>query len=97
MNEGHFTPARRALRRQLMIVLYIEFLLWSISRRVFDLIQFAEDLRDSGKLSKRRLVVPGLKRIRKWIYSSLFQEQDMDAEDDADINGTDTNVRLGDA
>jgi hypothetical protein len=97
MNKGNFTPARRALRRQLMIVLYIEFLLYSISRRILDLIQFAEELRDSGKLGKRRLVVPGVKRVRKWVYSSLFQEQDMDAGDDPDINGTDTNVRLGDA
>ena len=95
MNEGTFTPARRALRRQLMIVLYIEFLLYSISRRVLDLINYADELRDSGKLSQRRLVVPGLKRVRKWMYSSLFQEQDVDAEEDADIDGTSTNVRLG--
>jgi hypothetical protein len=95
MNEGTFTPARRALRRQLMIVLYIEFLLYSISRRVLDLIHCADELRDAGKLSQRRLIVPGLKRVRKWMYSSLFQEQDVDAEEDADIDGAATNVRLG--
>ncbi len=78
-----------------MIVLYIEFLLYMISRRVLNLINFADELRDSGKLSQRRLIVPGLKRVRKWVYSSLFQEQDVDAEEDADIDGTATNVRLG--
>lgn len=97
MNESTFSPARRALRRQLMIVLYIEFLLGSVSNRVFNLIEFAESLKDSGKLGQRRLIVPGLKRVRKWIYSSLFQEQDVDADDNTDIIGTYTDVRLGDA
>ena len=97
MNESTFSPARRALRRQLMIVLYIEFLLYSISRRVYDLMQCADELRDSNKMSQRRLIVPGLKRLRKWAFSSLFLEQDMDAEDEADVQGASTHVRLGDA
>lgn len=97
-DKDHFTPARRALRRQLMIVLYIESLLQYVSDRILGLIVHADELRDSGKLSKRRLIVPGLKRVRKWIYSSLFQEQDTaEAGIDNDFNGSSTSARLGDA
>ena len=84
MNAGHFTEARKRLRRQLMIMLYIEFLLYSISRRTYDLILYADGLRDCGKLSHTRLIVPGYKRLRKWFYSALWLKQDMSADDFAD-------------
>ena len=97
MNSGNFSEARKALRRQLMIMLYIEFLLYSISRRVYDFIKCSDDLRDCGKLGGRRLIVPGYKRLRKWIFSSLLLEQDVDSEDVMDVNESSTEVRLGQA
>lgn len=87
MNAGNFTEGRKRLRRQLMIMLYVEFLLYSISRRTYDLVLFADRLRESGKLGKTRLVVPGLKTVRKALYNTLSLKPDAgphDYEDSVD-------------
>ncbi|KAK6427955.1 hypothetical protein LTR95_015905, partial [Oleoguttula sp. CCFEE 5521] len=93
----HDSEVRRRSRRQLYICLYMEFLLWSIGRRVYDLVAFVEHKRLTGKLNKRRLVVPGSKRLRKWAVSLL--RRDADTRDDQQIEGNDqmTTVYLGEA
>ncbi|QIW95000.1 hypothetical protein AMS68_000518 [Peltaster fructicola] len=79
------TPEAKSMRMQLYLLLYMEFLLRSIGRRTEDLILFAEGLRTSGKLSKRRLVVPGSKRMIKWLKSTFDgeanQQEDHNVED----------------
>lgn len=93
-----FDPALRARsRRQLYICLYMEYLLWSIGRRVYDLVYFAETAKVAGKLEKKRLVVPGSKTLKKWFMS--FFERDADSADNQDMDGGDqtTRVHLGSA
>ena len=93
-----FDPALRARsRRQLYICLYMEFLLWSIGRRVYDLVSFAETARVAGKLEKRRLIVPGSKTLKKWVLS--FFEPDADSAGNQQMEGSDqtTRVHLGSA
>lgn len=97
INTGHFSEDRKHLRRQLMVLLYIEFLLYLMSRRVFNVIKFADELRRSGKLDSKRLVVPGIKRVRKWMHTSLFMHQDSHDEDMMDFNDHTTTVHLGQA
>ena len=75
-----------------MIMLYVEFLFYETSRRTRHLIEYADQLRDSGKLSKNRLVVPGVKRIRKWFSHALHQQ---DLHDDDYSEGL--TVQLGEA
>ena len=85
MNDEPMSDSRRRTRRQLMIMLYFEFLLYSISRRVYKAMVYADELKASGKLNKTRLIVPGYKRLRKWIYDELFTEQHgSDDHDNAD-------------
>ncbi|KAK5132003.1 hypothetical protein LTR08_000424 [Meristemomyces frigidus] len=97
MNEAYYSEDRKRLRRQLFLCLYMEFLLFNIDRRVYDLMLFAESLQASGKLNKTRLIVPGLKRFRKWLLSMIssdWEAQD-DQQIDTDHNGT--TVYLGEA
>lgn len=93
-----FDPALRARsRRQLYICLYMDYLLWSIGRRVYDLVAFAETARVTGKLQKKRLIVPGSKTLKKWIFS--FFQPDADASENHQMEGSDqmTKVHLGSA
>lgn len=62
---------RVRLRTQLTILLYVEFLLWKLARRTHDLVKYADDLKASGKLRRTRLVLPGYKRLRKWLFSAM--------------------------
>lgn len=99
MNEtdGSFEHGR--VRRQLFLSLYMEFLLFNISRRVYDFILFAEKLQSSGKLSKTRIVVPGFKRLQKWVVS-IFVDGGDGTQDDQQIDtgaNEATTVYLGDA
>ncbi|KAI7081188.1 hypothetical protein KC352_g41377, partial [Hortaea werneckii] len=57
-----------------------------------------EELQASGKLKRNRLVVPGYKRLRKWIKSSIASVEG-EAHDDQQIDTetNNTNVYLGEA
>ncbi|KAH8689403.1 hypothetical protein BGW36DRAFT_390799 [Talaromyces proteolyticus] len=68
--------------RQLYILLYVEHMLYSSSRAILDLVRFADERVASGKLQRNRVVVPGSKQFRKWIFS-FFEVQD-DSEDNGD-------------
>lgn len=97
MHEGIYSEAHRRLRKQLFLFLYIEFLLINISRRTHHLMIAAEGYKESGKLGKTRLVVPGYKRIRKWLKNLLVDDRDTHEEDDIHTDGNTTQVYLGDA
>ncbi|KAK4546297.1 hypothetical protein LTR36_001974 [Oleoguttula mirabilis] len=83
MNHSSLSKDRKRLRRQLFLCLYMEFLLFNIGRRVYDLMLYVDGL--SGKLSKTRLIVPGVKRSRKWAMS-LITSRDGEAHDDQQID-----------
>ena len=97
LNEGILSEPHRKLRRQLFLCLYMEFLLISIAKRTYKLIKAVDAFRDHGKLSRKRLVVPGYKRTRKW-FTSLFRGNE-DAHEDNDLatDGQTPQVYLGDA
>jgi len=87
-------------RRQLYLVLYMDFLLSKIAEGVCDFCKWADERKASGKLSRSRLVVPGYKRMRKWIKSSLSSKEDSYADENHGMNdegARSSNVYLGDA
>ncbi|KAF2762797.1 hypothetical protein EJ05DRAFT_534275 [Pseudovirgaria hyperparasitica] len=78
-------------QRQLFILLYMEFLLYNISQTILDLTRWADGRVASGKLSKRRLIWPNMKRLRKWFKSAFGHQEDSDAhrlEDGAGLGKT---------
>ncbi|KAF2773051.1 hypothetical protein EJ03DRAFT_265527 [Teratosphaeria nubilosa] len=97
MNQDIESPFRSMLRRQLSNCLYIEYLLWSVSQRVSDLICVVEGFQASGKLSKTRLVVPGFKRLRKWFFTIFTQHGESHDDQQIDSGENTTTVYLGDA
>jgi hypothetical protein len=97
MYEGHLSPEHQSIRRQLYLCLYLEFLLFNLARRTHKLMLAADAMRDHGKLSKSRVVVPGYKRLRKWALSFWNNRRDTHGDDERGTDGTTTTVYLGDA
>lgn len=97
MQEGLLSEPHRRLRRQLYLCLYIEFLLLTMAKRLHKLMLTVDNFRDSGKLSKTRIVVPGYKRVRKWFLNLFNDNEDSHGDDDINTDGHNTQVYLGDA
>ncbi|KAH0262671.1 hypothetical protein KCU91_g13251, partial [Aureobasidium melanogenum] len=91
---------RQRYRARLFIVLYVDYLLDSIAMTVHDFVKYADEKVLSGKLSRKRLIVPGVKRLRKWIVSSYSRKQDAYTDEQHGMNedgNRASNVYLGDA
>ncbi|KAL9044447.1 MAG: hypothetical protein Q9214_002412, partial [Letrouitia sp. 1 TL-2023] len=54
-----------------LMTFQMEFLLWSAARAVLDLVRFADRKVETGTMKKKRLILPGKRRIKKWIMNSL--------------------------
>ncbi|KAK4989139.1 hypothetical protein LTR50_003475 [Elasticomyces elasticus] len=78
----------------------MDFLLYSTSRAIYDFVRFADSKKDSGKLDRMRLIVPGSKRLMKWLKGSFSREEDHYSSDhhamDDNGNGV-SNLYLGQA
>lgn len=88
---------RKRDQRQLYTVLYIMFLLNSISRATLDFVKFADE--HDQATTKKRLIWPGPRRFKKWM-KSIFQGQDSNQDDETTIAGFDRNnttVYMGEA
>ncbi|KAH7113817.1 hypothetical protein B0J11DRAFT_472026 [Dendryphion nanum] len=73
------TRIRQGNQRQLFVLLYIIYLLHSISLAIHEFVKFADE-RDQS-VAKSKLILPGKKRFKKWIRS-LFNSQDMHENDE---------------
>ncbi|CAN9248166.1 unnamed protein product [Alternaria alternata] len=88
---------RKRDQRQLFMVLYVMFLLGSISRSVIEFIKFA-DQHDQA-IAKSKFIWPGGRRFKKWA-KSIFQSQDSTSDDETTVAGFDrsnTTVYMGEA
>ncbi|KAJ6194764.1 hypothetical protein J3E72DRAFT_387490 [Bipolaris maydis] len=88
---------RKRDQRQLFMLLYIMFLLHSISRSTLELVKFA-DSKDQATM-KNKLIWPGGRRFKKWL-KSIFQSQDANSDDETTVAGFDRNkttVYMGEA
>jgi hypothetical protein len=100
MNDSPTSPVRSHLRRQLFLCLHLGFLIFNVNRKVYDLVLYVDELQAGGKLNKNRLIVPGLKRLRKWARSLLSHDSDDAHEDqriDAGAHAASSTVYLGEA
>lgn len=69
---------------QLYIILYLENLMHASGDAVQDLISFADEKVEDGTMSKKRLIVPSFRRLRKW-FLSIFSKEDSPAEQAPDM------------
>lgn len=56
-------------QQQLYLILYMEHLLWSTGSAIKDLVKFAEEKVERGEMKKNRLILPGKRRLKKWLMS----------------------------
>ncbi|KAK9371781.1 uncharacterized protein V1513DRAFT_454570 [Lipomyces chichibuensis] len=61
-------------RQQLYLILYLQFLLWSTGNAVLDLVKYADAKVESGHMRRKKIQVPGKKRLRKWLIRCLSME-----------------------
>ena len=91
-NDAHFKN-----KQQLYLVLYMEFLMWSIGSAVLDLVRFADSKTEAGVMEKGRLILPGKRRLEKWLIST-FEDTDSSAEHAPDQREAGlSNIHLGDS
>lgn len=75
----------------------MEQLLYSSGQMVLEFVEFADEKAEGGKLSKTRLIVPGSKRILKWL-ASAFQADDSHEDDHlGDVHTQNNILHLGEA
>ncbi|KAF2706072.1 MFS transporter [Pleomassaria siparia CBS 279.74] len=90
----HWTRHRN--RRQLYLVLYIIFLLNSVSRAVLDLVKYADE-RDQAT-AKTKFINPGKRRFEKWI-ASIFKDGDSNHDNETTVAGVERSniIYMGEA
>ncbi|ORY19614.1 hypothetical protein BCR34DRAFT_582302 [Clohesyomyces aquaticus] len=90
-------PTHQRNQRQLYLLLYMEFLLYSISQAILAFVRFADE-HDLSVL-KSRLILPGKRRFRKWVMG-VFKVEDTSNDDSATVsgmNGNNTVIYMGEA
>lgn len=61
-------------QQQLYLLLFMHYLLYATGQAVLNLIQFADSKVEAGVMKRRRFILPGKRRFRKWITSVLKHE-----------------------
>ncbi|PLB49083.1 MFS transporter [Aspergillus steynii IBT 23096] len=95
--KDEYGIGRDRSRRQLYLFLYMEQLLNSAGHVVLEFVRFADERVESGKLSRKHLIIPGWKRVRKWVLS-VFKADDSHEDDNMGDMHTQNNIlQLGEA
>jgi hypothetical protein len=95
--EKQPTVIRSGHQRQLYVILYVVYLLHSVSVAVLDFVKFADE-RDQAK-AKAKFINPGKKRLKKWILTT-FKPQDSNDGDEttgAGLDRSSSTVYMGEA
>ncbi|KAJ4290206.1 hypothetical protein N0V90_010421 [Kalmusia sp. IMI 367209] len=82
----HKSDSKHRKQRQLFLVLYVIFLLHSVSIAILDFIKWADE--HDQATAKKQLITPGKKRFKKWI-TSMFSSQDTNQDDETTNVGLD--------
>jgi hypothetical protein len=85
---------QRENQQQLYLILYLRYIMWSTGIAIISMVQFADSKSADGKMKKKRLILPGVRRIRKLFEGAWSKEEDTDygIED-----GQMTNIYMGDS
>ena len=59
-----------------LIGIQMEFLLWSTGRAVLSLLQFADHKVEDGTMQRNRLILPGPRRLNKWLRRLWIGKED---------------------
>ncbi|KAH8599866.1 hypothetical protein B0O99DRAFT_564613 [Bisporella sp. PMI_857] len=98
VERNEFTPDEAKHRRdqqQLYLILFMENLLFSAGTAIEALVDFADKKAEDGTMKKKRLIVPGPKRLRKWVKSIGGEDTSIDTESPDSLEAGSNNVYLG--
>jgi hypothetical protein len=95
---NNLTPEEAQHRRdqqQLYLILYMEHLLYLTGIAIKALVNFADQKVKDGTMKKNRLILPGQKRVRKWILSIGREDTSVDTESPDSMETGGNNVYMG--
>ncbi|MCJ1310085.1 hypothetical protein MMC25_003746 [Agyrium rufum] len=83
-------------KRQLYLILYLEYLLHSAGVSVVNLVKYADVKVESGYMKRNHIIVPGKRRLQKWFWG-VFKMEDSDADHTPDhAESGASNIVIGD-
>ena len=86
----------RANQQQLYLMLYVDYLTWSVGSSILDFCRYADSLVEDGTLTKKRIIIPAWWRIKKWAQTALKSaDTSEEGVDGAEVGSA--NVYAGDA
>ena len=83
-------------RAQLSILLYMEKLMHASGEAVLDLVAFADRKVEDGTMSRKRIILPTSRRLKKWILGAFTSSEDSSAEQAAGLTEASNIVYFGD-
>ena len=81
-------------QQQLYLILYLRFLTWSTGKAILSMVQFADSKVADGTMKKKRLILPGVRQIRKLFEGAWSKDEDTDLGIE---DGQMTNIYMGDS
>jgi hypothetical protein len=89
------TMAQKHNQQQLYLILYIEYLIFSMGRAILKLSRYADGKVEDGTMTKKRLIFPAWRKIVKLIEGAWKQEDSNGVEHYGE--GPSSNIYLGDS
>jgi hypothetical protein len=97
-DADNFTPDEAQHRRdqqQLYLILYMKHLLYSTGIAITEFVKFADTKVADGTMKKNRLILPGQRRIKKWILGLGREDATVDTESPDSMESGTNNVYMG--
>ena len=95
--QGGDAQQHKRDQQQLYLILYLEFLLYSTGEAILRFARFADSKVESGVMKRRRLIMPGKRKLKKWL-ASICTAEDSAADHTPDQSETGaSNIYCGDS
>ncbi|PVH89756.1 hypothetical protein DL98DRAFT_401128 [Cadophora sp. DSE1049] len=82
-------------QQQLYLILYLEHLLYSTGLAISELIKFADKKVADGTMTKKRLISPGQKRLKKWIMGIGKEDGSLDTNTPDSLEAGNNTIYMG--
>jgi hypothetical protein len=82
-------------QQQLYLILYLEHLLYSTGIAISKLVEFADKKVADGTMKKKRLILPGNRRLKKWILNIGKEDSSVDTASPDSLEAGSHHVYMG--
>ena len=86
---------QRMNQQQFYLVLYVEFLIFSIGKSILKMVNYADSKVQDGTMKKKRIIAPGWHRMKKLLEDAFAPSESDNGFDDAQLGGS--KVWVGDS